>query len=537
MNPLNNREYTDKYYEIKKQWESLPANKQATQKELQKLFKEHSLILLTGETGSGKTTQVPKMLLEYFKYEKKVVCTQPKTIAAKGVSERVSDELDVKLGKEVGYQYSDVRKLNDDTKLRFITDGILTMQMFKEGSIHEYGGIIIDEAHERSIDIDVILYFLREYLKNRKKDPKKYPEIKIIIMSATIELDLFRNYFKGIPYGEISISGRTFPVEKHFLKKEPTDDYLKTIENILLALCEPKRKNIADLYPTSPDITKDKRDILVFLPSIGDLFNLQKKIEKNDLFGEENAVFLLYSGIPKDKEKLATHETHYKEVNPKHKRKIVLSTNVGETSITINGIGFVIESGLVINKTYNPQIRAYKIEKENIAKSSVKQRIGRAGRTQEGIAFHVYTEKMYDSFISHELPKIEFEDFTRTYLRFAVIQQKITEVNKLLENLIQPPNTTFILSAIERLEELGCIIGKEKQKIVTDLAVELDKFPTEPSISTMMVVSKHYKCSREATYLAIIMNINTDITKWFKVEKDKNNKPILPPIWKQVKHK
>lgn len=532
MNPLNNKPFTEKYEKIKERWSTLPANKKENQDKMEKLLNKYSLILLTGETGSGKTTQIPKMVLKYLNYEKNVVCTQPRKLASEKVAERVADELDVKLGDEVGFQYRGKSKISKNTKLRFITDGILMMQMFDKESATQYGAIIIDEAHERSIRIDIILYFLRERLKKQMKDPKKYPDIKIIIMSATIDLDLFRNYFKDIPFGELSISGRTYPVSSYYLTKTPSRDYLSLIENVIVSICNPSGKDITDIYSYSPPLRDSNDDILVFLPNITDITNLYKNLDINPLMPEHVAVFRLFSGVNVKEKDLAISPDLYKK-GTNFRRKVVLATNIAETSVTINGVVYVIDSGLVINKRYEPKIRADKISKEYASQSSIKQRIGRAGRTQSGISYHIYTKQQFSKFRKYENPDIEFEDFTETYLNFLSILKTTDKVNKVLKGLIQPPEPAFINTSIERLEELKAL----KKDEITILGETLSKIPANPSISIMMLVGRHYNCYYEMITLGSMMTVSTDVTKWFVIKRDKSGRPIIPPIWKDMSHK
>ena len=510
INPINNNKYSDKYFEIKKKIDKLPASSPKTQKQLIKLLDKFNLILLTAETGAGKSTSIVSQIAKYFKYQKKIICTQPRKLAAKNTADFMSAILDVELGNEVGYQYRGENKSNKNTILKFVTDGLLLMKAFdtKNDTINEYSAIIIDEAHERSVSIDLILYFLKRRLFLQQKNKTKYPEIKIIIMSATIQLDLFKSYFKSIPYGEIHISGRTFPVKSKFLKikGEYKKNVIKTIQNI---------------------ITYEPGDVLVFLPTKRDILDLQKDIQKLD---NKNAVYALYSGIQHNKQKLIIDKDMYKKQG--FNRKIVLSTNVAETSITIDGILYVIDTGYSIQKKYYSNIRGYQIKKDLISQASIKQRIGRAGRTQSGTAYHMYTEDEYNKLEKYTLPEIVIENLFSPYLNILKSFGNTKLVNLVLSQLIQPPSDLLIKDALYSLEKLKLI----KNNKITQLGIIISLFPTEPNIGVLIYKGIENNCEDDAMELGAMLSISKTIDNWF-VKIKKGNRLIMPDTWHNMKDK
>jgi pre-mRNA-splicing factor ATP-dependent RNA helicase DHX15/PRP43 len=485
-NPINDSEFSDEYKNISQYWSKLPIHKPDVQKNIINTLKKHQLILLTAETGSGKTTQVPKFILNHLKYKGKIVCTQPRKLAVSGTAERVAAELDVKLGQEVGYHFRLEKRANNNTKLIFMTDGILLIQIINDPKISEYDAIIIDEAHERSMNIDLLLLLLKNVLEK-----KLNPKLKIIIMSATADVKKFNNYFKKYNPGLISVSGKTFPIEQNFLKSN--SDYLKTaIEKVV-------------------DIHKNENsgDILVFLPSKSDTekgCKLLQKYQQTDLFCTP-----LYSGINKNIEELATHPDKYKNWNGNYNRKVVLSTPVAETSITINGVVYVIETGLVNESVYLPEIRANQLKKSNISKANVKQRIGRAGRTQPGVSYHMYSKSDYLSFEDFDMPEFTKSNISQNLLQLLKMLKSMNKIKDFFNKLIDPPTEEYVKSAEQDLINLKAINNDK----LTPLGLAMSNFPTSPQISRMIIYSKLYGCENEILILGTMMTISNNLSEFF----------------------
>ena len=486
-NPLNQEQFSEQYKQIAEKWSKLPIHKQDVEKNIMDTIKKHQIILLSAETGSGKTTQVPKFLLNYLKFEGKIVCTQPRKLAVSNTAERVAAELDVKLGQEVGYQFRLERRISNKTKLIFMTDGILLMQIINDPKISEYDAIIIDEAHERSVQIDLLLSLLKNVLEK-----KLNPKLKIIIMSATADVEKFGNYFSKFKPGFISVSGKTFPITQNFLNVK--DDYLKSAVS-----------KVADIHQN-----ENAGDILVFLPSKSDTekaCKLLKDFNLTDLFCSP-----LYSGIKKEIEELATHENKYKNFNNgDYIRKVVFSTPVAETSITINGVVYVIEIGLVNESIYLPKIRANQLKKGYISKANVKQRIGRAGRTQPGIAFHMYSKEDYQKFPDFDMPEFTKSNISQYLLQLMGMFSNLDQIKVFFQNLIDPPSAEFFIAAENELKNLKAIKNNE----ITNLGKNMSKLPVEPQVAKMLIFSKLYDCEKEILILAAMMTISNNFNDFF----------------------
>ena len=486
-NPLNQEQFSEQYKQIAEKWSKLPIHKQDVEKNIMDTIKKHQIILLSAETGSGKTTQVPKFLLNYLKFEGKIVCTQPRKLAVSNTAERVAAELDVKLGQEVGYQFRLERRISNKTKLIFMTDGILLMQIINDPKISEYDAIIIDEAHERSVQIDLLLSLLKNVLEK-----KLNPKLKIIIMSATADVEKFGNYFSKFKPGFISVSGKTFPITQNFLNVK--DDYLKSAVS-----------KVADIHQN-----ENAGDILVFLPSKSDTekaCKLLKDFNLTDLFCSP-----LYSGIKKEIEELATHENKYKNFNNgDYIRKVVFSTPVAETSITINGVVYVIEIGLVNESIYLPKIRANQLKKGYISKANVKQRIGRAGRTQPGIAFHMYSKEDYQKFPDFDMPEFTKSNISQYLLQLMGMFSNLDQIKVFFQNLIDPPSAEFFIAAENELKNLKAIKNNE----ITNLGKNMSKLPVEPQVAKMLIFSKLYDCEKEIFILAAMMTISNNFNDFF----------------------
>ena len=503
-NPFNDSEYSKEYKEVLKKVINLPSNRENIQKEFNDLLKKNQIILVVGETGSGKTTQIPKQVLHFFNYEKNVVCTQPRTLAASGVAQRVAVEMDVEVGKEVGYHFRHNKMVNKEvTKLSFITDGILLIKSIVDPELKEYSSIIIDEAHEQSVNVDMILSALKELILSGKR-----PDLKIIIMSATMDPSIFRNYFKETKakIGDISISGRTFPVTAIYSPSE-VKDYLG--------------ESIARIVKICNDPRSLPGDILVFITSkpeaeegIKQLRQAAKHIKKYKIKG-----LALYSGIYPEEQEYATHIDKYKTMDSgPYERKIVFSTNLAETSVTIDGVVYVIDSGMSWKNKYIPKIRGSSLKKGFISQASSKQRLGRAGRTQRGIGYLLYTEKQFSKFDKHNAANIITDDITPLLLQLLATTNDIKKLNKIITSLINPPSVEKVTDSMKTLYRLGAI---DKNSQITELGRAMNRFPMiEPEISRMIIAGLYYDCIDLTIELGAILSNIQKLSDCFIVPSD-----------------
>lgn len=489
MNPLTGNPFTDKYRDINSKVVQLPANTPDLKNKFYDLLDKHQLIILSGETGSGKSTQIGKQLLEYFKYDKKVVMTQPRTLNAQSIASRVADELDVFVGDEVGYHYKFNKRVSDKTKLSYVTDGLLFNQVLRESKFGDYTGIIIDEAHERNVYIDfLLLYIKREILS------KKNPEMRYVIMSATLDLEKFRDYFKGISVGVHQIPGRTFPVERIYLTKQISDDYQQVImEHIKMIITAPKSK-----YPDG--------DIVIFLKARSEIDQMKQQIMKENL--NKVVVYGLYRGVPETEKHLATDADAYKKTKGNPTRKIVLATNIAETGVTIDGVVYVIDPGYAFEMSYDSVKRMNILRVEHITKASAKQRAGRAGRTRPGFCFHLYTQKQYDNFKESKEPDIRISNIDNILLNLS---EQIDNLDKFISELIEPPSKQQMEASIKYLTDMNLMEDNkltEAGKCVQTTGLDI------PLGLTFLAASKYGVSSEVNKILGMIQSLDKPM-KWF----------------------
>tara|TARA_Y100000780_G_scaffold162664_1_gene147431 strand:- start:6008 stop:8167 length:2160 start_codon:yes stop_codon:yes gene_type:complete len=484
LNPLTNKEYSDNYKKLAKKWSTFPAYQNAEQ--IIKDIDENQVILMISGTGSGKTVLTPKYALHVNKYQGKIGITLPKQIIAKSAASFAAETLDVTLGVEVGYQYkgSPRNMVSNQNKLLYATDGTIVARLLRDPKLSDFDMIIIDEAHERKIQIDFLLFLLKETLKLR-------PEFKVIIMSATINASIFNNYFDQFKFKEINIGGKTnFPIESIFLDTPISErNYIdKGIETIL-------------------DIMKKDRtgDILFFVTSANETSDVCKKItpilksnrnEYNLVECKDGAFCIeVFAGMKADNQILAQELDEYKSTGD-YCRKLVIATNVAESSLTIDGIKYVVDSGLELSSSYDPVFRARRLDKQLITHAQAKQRMGRAGRTSKGICYHLYTKEIFDNVMKRfPEPDIRVSDITNESLRFLNLE-KIQTVDKLLSiygKMIEPPKENYIRSAIMNLMQLGLV---ENDKI-TDLGRFIAETNIDPNLGVSIAIGHELKCKNE----------------------------------------
>ena len=386
-NPLTGKPYSDEYKKLARVWSTFPAYKKAL--EIIADVIKYQVILIVADTGSGKTVLAPKFVLHAFNYDGRVAITFPKQIIAKSSAEFAAKTLDVEVGKEVGYQYkgSPRDSKSTDTKLLYATDGTIVARLLKDPELKDFDAVIVDEAHERKVQIDFLLYLLRETLKKR-------PLFRVVIMSATINADLFESYFSKFSFKKIDISGeRTYPIQSIFLKspvryQEALDEGFKILVTTI----------------HNDDVSKTgAHDILFFVTSSSEAFEMCRKLQeelgkKNIKLTQNDNVFCVevFAGMNPDNQKLAQDRDLYK-TKGNYGRKVVIATNVAESSLTIDGIKFVIDSGFELKSSYDPDHRARRLDRKLITNAQAKQRMGRAGRTEPGVCYHLYTKNDFDN--------------------------------------------------------------------------------------------------------------------------------------------
>ena len=397
VNPFTHRPYSEKYFDILKKRKDLPVWQQ--QKDFVNILKKSQTLILVGETGSGKTTQVPQFVVDagYTVNGKLCVCTQPRRVAAMSVARRVAEEMDVSIWHEVGYSIRFEEVTGPKTLLKYSTDGMLLREAMTDPLLRRYSVIIIDEAHERTLATDILFGLLKEVLLKRR-------DLKVVVMSATLEAQKFQGYFLDAPL--MQVPGRLHPVEI-FYTENPERDYLEaTIRTaVQIHACEPPG------------------DILVFLTGEEEIEDACMKIKREvsnmgDRVGDIMVV-PLYASLPPQQQQ-RVFDVAPSSRNTRTSRKIVISTNIAETSLTIDGVVYVIDPGFAKQKVYNPRIRVESLLVSPISRASAHQRAGRAGRTCPGKCFRLYTETSF----KRDLQEQTYPEILRSNLGSVVLQLK-----------------------------------------------------------------------------------------------------------------
>ncbi|EGF77682.1 hypothetical protein BATDEDRAFT_13867 [Batrachochytrium dendrobatidis JAM81] len=474
VNPFNGRPFTDQYKKILNQRHHLPVHKQ--RKEFLNLIRDHQVLVLVGETGSGKTTQIPQFLVYDEQPQQTgmlIACTQPRRVAAMSVAKRVADEMDVKLGEEIGYSIRFEECTSKRTLLKYMTDGMLLREAMNDPLLSRYSCIILDEAHERTIATDILMGLIKRICNARK-------DLKVVVMSATLDAEKFQSYFGNAPL--MMVPGRKFPVEIYYTP-EPERDYLEASIRTVLQIhsCEPQG------------------DILLFLTGEEEIEEACRKIrgEIENLASTSPAligdvkVVPLYSSLPPAMQQRIFEDAPTSKPGRPPGRKIVVSTNVAETSLTIDGIVYVIDPGFSKQNVYNPRVRVSSLLVSPISKASAQQRSGRAGRTQPGKCFRLYTEKAF----IEDLQEQTYPEILRCELGSIVLQLKKLKIDDLVHfDFMDAPAPETMMRALEVLNYLGAL---DDEGDLTRLGEIMAEFPLEPTLAKMVIASPEFKCSNE----------------------------------------
>ena len=477
INKFTGQIYSDDYYKLLKKRMSLPV--WSSRKQILELVEKNRIVIIQGETGSGKTTQIPQFLLDAGYYGG-IVCTQPRRVAAMSIAKRVSQEMEVELGEQVGYTVRFDDKTSKNTLIKYVTDGLLLKEATTDHTLKKYQIIIIDEAHERTLSTDILFGFLKELMEKRK-------ELKLIIMSATFDIEKFQNYFDA-PLA--IIKGRTYPVDIIYLSS-PTDDYVDCAVKKVIQIHKEEKPG----------------DILLFLTGEEEIESACQQIrdgieELGDEVGYAN-VIPIYSTLPPYlQEKIFEPPP---ETNPRgiKGRKIVVATNIAESSITIDGIVYVVDPGFTKQKVFNPRGKMESLLINIISKENADQRAGRAGRTKPGKCFRLYTEESYQK----ELKKSSIPEILRSNITSVVLNLLKLGINDLVHfDFIDPPAPETMMRAIEMLNYLGAMDDDGK---LTELGSQMNQFPLEPELSKMVLAGVKYKCINDMLTLAATLSVKS----------------------------
>ncbi|MEU2872943.1 ATP-dependent RNA helicase HrpA [Streptomyces olivoreticuli] len=447
-------------------------------------IRDHQVVIVAGETGSGKTTQIPKICLELGRGVRGLIGhTQPRRIAARTVAERVAEELRTPLGEAVGWKVRFTDQVGGDTLVKLMTDGILLAEIQTDRELRQYDTIIIDEAHERSLNIDFILGYLAQLLPRR-------PDLKVVITSATIDPERFSRHFGDAPI--IEVSGRTYPVEVRYrplLEEDSTDSDRDQITAICDAVDELQREGDGD--------------ILVFLSGEREIRDTADALEKKTLTraggaqGHSTEILPLYARL--------SHAEQHRVFQRHTGRRVVLATNVAETSLTVPGIRYVIDPGFARISRYSHRTKVQRLPIEAVSQASANQRKGRCGRTSDGICIRLYSE---DDFLSR--PEFTDAEILRTNLASVILQMTAAGLGDIERfPFIDPPDRRNIKDGVDLLHELGALDPKEKdhKKRLTPLGRKLSQLPVDPRLARMVLEADRNGCVREVMVIAAALSI------------------------------
>lgn len=442
-------------------------------------IRDHQILVIEGETGSGKTTQIPQYLMEdgFTKGGMKIGCTQPRRVAAMSVAARVAQEMSVKLGNEVGYSIRFEDCTSERTVLKYMTDGMLLREFLTEPDLASYSVIIIDEAHERTLHTDVLFGLIKDIARFRS-------DLKVLVASATLDTERFSSFFDDAPV--FRIPGRRFPVDIYYTKA-PEADYLEACVVSVLQI----------------HVTQPPGDILVFLTGQEEIEAccelLQERCRRLGSKIPELLVLPIYANLPSDMQAKIFNPT------PPGARKVVVATNIAETSLTIDGIIYVIDPGFCKLKSYNARTGMETLIVTPCSRASANQRAGRAGRVAAGKCFRLYTAWAF----KHEMEETTVPEIQRTNLGNVVLLLKSLGINDLIhfDYMDPPPHETLVL-ALEQLYALGALnhLGE-----LTKLGRRMAELPVDPMLSKMILASEQYKCSEEVLTIAAMLSVNNAI--------------------------
>lgn len=442
-------------------WPDLPVV--ASREEIKTAIRDHQVVVIAGETGSGKTTQLPKICLELGRgIEGTIGHTQPRRLAARAVASRVAEELNSPLGSTVGFKVRFAEQVSETSLIKVLTDGMLLNEIQQDRFLNQYDTLIIDEAHERSLNIDFLLGYLKQLLPKR-------PDLKVIITSATIDHERFANHFGDAPV--LEVSGRTFPVEMRYRPPVEGQELSRQIEDVLQEIQREERR---EGLPVA-------RDVLVFLAGERDIRDVHHHLKRCEL--RDTEILPLYA-------RLSQAEQH--RIFASHRgRRVVLSTNVAETSLTVPGIRYVIDAGTARISRYSVHSKVQRLPVEPVSQASANQRAGRSGRIMPGICFRLYDE---DDFLNR--PAFTDPEIQRTNLAAVILQMADLKLGRVEDfPFIEPPDGRLIRDGYRLLDELGALTEKQT---LTALGRQLARFPLDPTLGRILVAASQQKVLREA---------------------------------------
>ncbi|XP_002972242.2 probable pre-mRNA-splicing factor ATP-dependent RNA helicase DEAH9 [Selaginella moellendorffii] len=486
--------YQSGYMNLQKQRNRLPIHKHRTA--LLYMVETTATVIVIGETGCGKTTQIPQYLCEagWADGGRVIACTQPRRLAVQTVAARVAEEMSVSLGAEVGYsiRFEDITTPGV-TKIKYVTDGVLVKEMMEDPLLTKYSVIMIDEAHERSIATDIVLGLL-------KKIQRKRPELRLIVSSATLQAKSVANFFDlsqerkiiaqtdkmpNLKPAIVSVQGRMHPVRLYY-SEEPVENYIRAAVTTVLL--------IHKLEPPG--------DVLVFLTGQDDVDKTVEMLndEAENLPRDSDGLFVLalYAGLSRSDQDLVFSSA------PRGKRKVIVSTNIAETSVTLEGIVYVVDSGFSKQRFYNPLTDMEALVVSPISRASAMQRSGRAGRVRPGKCYRLYTENTF----LHEMDAETVPEIQRSNLVSTILQLKALGIDNIMRfDWPAPPPPETMVRALELLYALGVL--DTDAKLTSPVGYQIAEIPLDPMISKMLIASASLGCSSEALTIAATLSVQS----------------------------
>ncbi|MFE5407888.1 ATP-dependent RNA helicase HrpA [Microbacterium sp. NPDC056569] len=455
----------------------------AARDEIARAIREHQVVIVAGATGSGKTTQLPKIALELGRT--RIAHTQPRRIAARTIAERIAEELQVPLGSTVGYKVRFTDKVSEDTRIALLTDGILLNEIHRDRLLRRYDMVIVDEAHERSLNVDFLLGYLRRILPKR-------PDLKVVITSATIDPGSFAKHFAepdGTPAPIIEVSGRTYPVEIRYrppARPAKGEDESDDVDGITSALRELDREPAGD--------------VLVFLPGEAEIRDAADAVR--GMYAKDAApteVLPLYGRLSAAEQ----HRVFERSQVAGIRRRVILATNVAETSLTVPGIRYVVDTGTARISRYSNRSKVQRLPIEAVSQASAQQRSGRAGRTSDGIAIRLYAEEDFDT-----RPEFTEPEILRTSLASVILQMLSLGFGDISSfPFLTPPDSRGVKAALDLLVELGAVRAGRDHPTLTDLGREISRLPIDPRFARMLVEARRTGVMRDVLAIVAGMSI------------------------------
>ncbi|MBW0115856.1 ATP-dependent RNA helicase HrpA [Pseudonocardia abyssalis] len=454
--------------------ETLPVS--ARREDIAAAIRDNQVVIVAGETGSGKTTQIPKICLELGRGVRGLIGhTQPRRLAARTVAARIAEELGSEIGDAVGWKVRFTDQVGDSTLVKLMTDGILLAELTGDRMLRQYDTLIIDEAHERSLNIDFILGYLAQLLPRR-------PDLKVIITSATIDPERFAQHYGGAPI--VEVSGRSFPVEMRYRPVVDPDD----------PDADPDRDQLAAIADAVTELRREgPGDILVFLPGEREIRDTADGLAKRQFPGIE--ILPLYA-----RQTTAEQQKVFAPKQGSLGRRVVLATNVAETSLTVPGIRYVIDPGLARISRYSRRLKVQRLPIEKVSQASANQRAGRCGRVADGICIRLYAEDDFDA-----RPQFTDPEILRTNLASVVLQMISLELGEITEfPFVDPPDRRSVDDGLALLHELGALDGKQQ---LTAVGRALASLPVDPRLGRMLVEADRNGCLREVLVIAAALSV------------------------------